>query len=379
MKVLAGGGCELYDVEQVVLRDRLNLGVLFAVPEGVTTIKDLLFYAWEKGVHIDFEVVEETPMPVRSRLAVTVIGPRVGPEAFGAVASAVADAGGNIDRIERLSRYPVVSYELTVTRGDAEEMRRRLMEVAVSHRVDVAVQSEGLSRRAKRLVVIDVDSTLIEDEIIELLAEERGVVDRVGAITAAAMRGEIDFEESLRSRVGQLEGLPEAALHRVWERVRLTPGARTFIRTLKRLGMKTAIVSGGFTFFTDRLAKELGIDHAHANRLEVVDGCLTGRLQGAIVDRGRKATLLLRVAEEEGVPVEQTVAIGDGANDLDMLSAAGLGIAFNAKPVVQAAADTTLSVPYLDAILFLLGIRRDEVEAQDQTRAFPVVEGLPPL
>jgi phosphoserine phosphatase len=375
MDRLAAGRAEIYDVEQVVLRGRLTLGVLVDVPEGATTVKDVLFLGWEQDLQVDFEIVEDQPEVPQPRSVVTIIGPRVGAEAFGAAAAAIAGASGNIDRIIRLSRYPVVSYELAVRGGDLDGMREALLRVSSELPVDIAVQAEGLDRRAKRLVVLDVDSTLIQDEVIDLLAEEAGVVEGVRELTAAAMDGSVDFERALAERVALLAGLDREALDRVWARVRLTPGARTFVRTLHRLGMKVAVISGGFTEFTDRLRQDLGLDHAFANQLEVVDGRLTGRLVGPIVDRARKAEILREVAEREGIPLEQTVAVGDGANDLDMLAAAGLGIAFNAKPVVRTAADTALRVPFLDAILFLLGIRRDEVDPAE-----PVpVDGLPPV
>lgn len=365
MDLLAEGGVEVHDVEQVTVRGRLNLGLLLGVPEGVTTIKDLVFYGWERDLHIDFEVVEADSGPAAAASVVTLIAPVVTAEAFGAVARAIAENGGNIDRIARLSRHPVVSYELAVSAGDVTEMRRALGAAAAHHEIDVAVQAEGLYRRAKRLVVMDVDSTLVRDEAIDLLAAEAGVGEQVRAMTAAAMEGSVEFTTSLRQRVRLLAGLEVEALDRVSSAVRLTPGALTFVRTLKRLGMKVAIVSGGFTFITDRLARELRLDHAAANVLEIRDGRLTGELLGPVVDRVEKARVLLEVARQEGIPAAQTVAIGDGANDLDMLAAAGLGIAFNARPVVREAADTSLTVPYLDAILFLLGIRRDDIEAAE--------------
>lgn len=381
MKVLAEGGCTLYDVEQVVLRDRLSLSVLISVPEGQPTIRDVLFYAWEKGLQAEFEVVEEAPVPSKPRFAVSVIGSEVSPDAFGAVAAAIASAGGNIDRIERLARYPVVSYELAVSGGDQDSMRTSLLETSAAHDVDVAVQAEGIARRSKRLVVLDVDSTLIQDEAIDLLAEEAGVAAEIAELTSQAMSGEIDFANALEARVLLLAGLPIEALDLVWQKLRLTPGARTFVRTLRRMGMKIAIISGGFTVFTDRLQADLGLDHAFGNQLEIKDGKLTGRLVGAPIDRPRKAEILREVAAREGISLDQVVAIGDGANDLDMLAAAGLGIAFNARPVLRDAADTAVSVPYLDAILFLLGIRREEVEAADVGDAglrIPI-EGLPPV
>ena len=382
MEVLAQGDCTLYDVEQMVLRDRLSLSVLISVPDGQPTVRDVLFYAWEKGLQADFEIVDtDMSSPVRPRFAVTVIGSQISPGAFGAVANAIASAGGNIDSIERLSRYPVISYELAVSGGDQTAMRSSLLVTSAGHNVDVAVQAEGLTRRSKRLIVLDVDSTLIQDEVIDLLADEAGVAAGVAELTMKAMSGEIDFAASLIQRVALLRDLPVNALDRVWERIRLTPGARTFVRTLHRMGMKIAIVSGGFTVFTERLKADLGLDHAFGNELEIIDGRLTGKLIGPAVDRARKASILTEVAQVEGIPLDQTVAIGDGANDLDMLAVAGLGIAFNAKPVVRDAAQTAVSVPYLDAILFLLGIRREEVEAADsgETVERIPIAGLPPV
>lgn len=386
LEIMARGRVELFDMEQVVVRERLTLDLLVGVDADDDVLKDLLFYGWEHGVGIDFEVVEDTSQRASlPRFAVTVIGPTLRPQQLRAVADAIVEGGGNIDRIVRLSRYPVVSFELVVVGGDLDRMRESLVVAAAREAgMDIAIQRESLERRAKRLVVLDVDSTLIQDEAIELLAEEAGCRDEVQAITERAMAGELDFEASLRQRVALLQGLDVAVLERVRQRIRLTPGARTFVRTLKRLGFRIAIVSGGFTAVTDHLRDELGIDHAAANQLEIVDGVLTGRLVGPIVDRAGKARILREVAAAEGIPTEQTVAVGDGANDLDMLAAAGLGIAFNAKPVVREAADTTVSVPYLDAILFLLGIRRDDVEAADAEdpavadRRIPV-PGTPPL
>jgi len=370
MAVLAAARAEVLDLEQVVVRDRLTLGVLVAVDDPAVVRKDLVFVAWERDLAIEFEEVEPGPAATAvARHAVTVIGQVLTPAALGGIAQAIATAGGNIDRIVRLAAYPVVSYELLVSGGDVESMRAGLVEASQLHGIDVALQREGLERRAKRLVVIDVDSTLIQDEVIELLGDAAGVGEQVRAITDRAMAGELDFEAALRERVALLAGLDESVVDGIRDAIRLTPGARTLVRTLRRLGYRLAIVSGGFTVVTDRLREDLGIDHAYANELEIVDGRVTGRIVGPIVDRARKAAILQQVAAIEGVMLEQTVAIGDGANDLDMLAIAGLGIAFNAKPMVRELADTTVSVPFLDAVLFVLGIRRDEVELADAADA----------
>jgi phosphoserine phosphatase len=296
---------------------------------------------------------------------VTVIGRPLSAAGLAAIAGRIADTGANIDRISRMARYPVTAMEIAVSGADPETLRTVLALEGVRQGLDVAVQDGGLYRRAKRLIVMDVDSTLIQGEVIEMLAEHAGRLDEVAAVTEQAMRGELDFEESLRHRVAALEGLSQTALDEVYAAIELAPGARTLVRTLKRLGYQFAIVSGGFSQITDKLAAELGIDYAKANELEIVDGVLTGRVVGEIVDRAGKAAALREFAVRSATPLTQTVAIGDGANDLDMLAAAGLGVAFNAKPVVRAAADTHLSVPYLDTILYLLGITREEVEVAD--------------
>ncbi len=341
------------------------MGFLIGVPEGKDLLKDLLLFGWEHDLNIEFEAAPALPSPHRKAQVVTVLGPELTAGQLERVTGAIADAGGNIHRIERLSRYPLWSYEFRVTDSNGGELRKHLLSSAGD--VDVAVQDEGLYRRANRLIVFDVDSTLIQNEMIDLLAAEAGTVDQVAAITDAAMAGELDFEESLRRRVALLEGLDQAAMERAWERVALTPGARTVVRTLGRLGMTVVLVSGGFTAYTDRLVAELGVDSAHANQLELDDqGRLTGRLIGRIVDREAKAELLVEAAESAGVPLDQTIAVGDGANDLDMLAAAGLGVAFCARPVVQDIADTALSLPYLDALLFLIGIRREHIEEADE-------------
>ena len=361
MQVLAASGAGMHDVEQILIRGRLTLSLIITVPKGQDLIKDLLMFGWEQQMEVDFEIVDSTPSERSLGLVVTLLGHDVTPSQFGSIASEVAKHGGNIDRIVRLARKPVMAYELLISGDDLRALQDALLQLGAGLDCDVAVNREGLSRRAKHLIVIDVDSTLIQDEVIDLIADEAGCGAEVAAVTARAMAGELDFTESLIERVKLLEGLDSSAFETVRSRVRMTPGARTFIGTLQRMGYKTAIVSGGFTGVTDWLAADLGIDHAVANRLEVVDGKLTGRVIGKIIDRNGKAEALERIAAEEGIPVDQVVAVGDGANDLDMLNTAGLGVAFNAKALVQEAADAAVNVPYLDALLFILGVRSEDI------------------
>jgi phosphoserine phosphatase len=374
---LANHPVDVLDIEQVVVRGRLILGVLITAPDDEPALRSAVAASAQSlGLDIDISAGTGDSRSRAGRAHVTVLGHPLQPNAISAVAGQIAKAGGNIDRIERLASYPVTSIELEVSGADPAELRSSLTTEAVTHGFDVAVQPSGLIRRAKRLIVMDVDSTLVQGEVIEMLATRAGVRDQVAKVTEAAMRGELDFAESLRARVRLLDGLPMSALDEVRDEVALTRGARTLVRTLKRLDYRFAIVSGGFTQLTDSIAAELGIDYAAANTLEIVGGRLTGRLVGPVLDRAGKVEALVRFAAAAGVPLSQTVAVGDGANDLDMIAAAGLGIAFNAKPVVRDAADTSVNVPHLDAILYLLGISREEIEAADAADGYgPVSRG----
>ncbi|MCF2533753.1 phosphoserine phosphatase SerB [Yinghuangia soli] len=366
-ETLAGYGLEVVDIEQTVTRGRLTLCVLVPAPAVDGDLRATL-HRWAEAERLDIEIISgsgDNRPRGEGRSHVTVLGHPLTAEAVAAIAGRIAATGANIDRIFRLAKYPVTAIELQVSGVETDKLRAELAPEAAARQIDVAVQPSGLLRRAKRLVVMDVDSTLIQGEVIELLAAHAGCLDQVAEVTAAAMRGELDFAESLRARVALLAGLDAAAIDAVRGEVELTPGARTLVRTLKRLGYQVGIVSGGFTQVTDSLVDRLGLDYAAANTLEVVDGKLTGKVVGEIVDRPGKARMLERFAADAGVPLSATVAIGDGANDLDMLNTAGLGVAFNAKPVVREAAHTAVNVPFLDTVLFLLGLTREEVEAAD--------------
>lgn len=366
---LAAYSVDVVDIEQVVTRGRIVLCALVTEPpRGLEGDLRATVHSWAESLKLQAEIIsgigDNRPRGL-GRSLVTVLGHPLTAEATAAIAARIAESGSNIDRIFRLAKYPVTAVEFAVSGAETEPLRTALATEAAALGVDIAVVAAGLHRRAQRLVVMDVDSTLIQDEVIELFAAHAGCEDKVAEVTAAAMRGELDFEQSLHARVALLAGLDASVVEKVRAEVRLTPGARTLIRTLKRLGYQVGVVSGGFTQVTDDLKERLGLDFAQANTLEIADGRLTGRVTGEIVDRAGKARLLRRFAAEAGVPLSQTVAIGDGANDLDMLNAAGLGVAFNAKPVVREAAHTAVNVPFLDTVLYLLGITREEVEAAD--------------
>jgi phosphoserine phosphatase len=366
-RTLTKAGVEVLDIEQIVLRRRLILGILVTAPRDWKKLRAAVeATVAELGMSVEVDRgTGDNRVRREGRSHVTVIGAPLRAAAMAAVAGRIADSGANIDRIERMARYPVTAIDLHVSGANPDHLRAMLSTEASVQGVDIAVQPSSLLRRAMRLIVMDVDSTLIQGEVIELLAAHSGHATEVAAVTERAMRGELDFEESLRARVALLKGIPESALDEVYDALVLAPGARTLVRILRRLGYRFALVSGGFSQITDRLAEDLGIHYSRANELEIVDGVLTGRIVGEVVDRAGKAEALRYFAGEVGVSVDSVVAIGDGANDLDMLEAAGLGIAYNAKPLVREAADTTVNVPYLDAIMYLLGISREEIEALD--------------
>jgi phosphoserine phosphatase len=371
-QVLSGHKVELLNVEQVVIRGRLTLGVLVSAPAEVADGKpfrdEVEATVYALGLDVEIEASDDLPV-IRdpSTHTIMVLGLPITADAFGAVAREVAALGVNIDLIRGISDYPVTGLELRVSvpPGVGGQLQAVLTRVAADAGVDIAMEDYSIARRAKRLIVFDVDSTLIQQEVIEMLAARAGAEEAVAAITEAAMRGELDFAESLHQRVETLAGLPAAVLDEVAQEVTLTRGARTTLRTLRRLGYHVGVVSGGFRQVIEPLAHELMLDFVAANELEIVDDKLTGRVIGQIVDRAGKAKALRDFAHQVGVPMAQTVAVGDGANDIDMLSAAGLGIAFNAKPALREVADASLSHPYLDTVLFLLGVTRGEIEAAD--------------
>jgi len=371
-EVLSGHEVDLLNVEQVVIRDRLTLGVLVSgrsdVADGQELSGDVTGAIRGMGLEVTIERSDDVPIITEpSTHTIVVLGRPITAAAFGAVAREAAALGVNIDFIRGVSDYPVTGLELRVSAppGLGEQLQASLARVGAQQGIDVAVEKYTLERRNKRLIVFDVDSTLIQGEVIEMLAERAGSGEAVAAITDAAMRGEIDFTESLHQRVSTLAGLPAEVLDEVADRVELTPGARTTIRTLRRLGFHCGVVSGGFRQVIEPLAHDLMLDFVAANELEVVDGVLTGQVVGPIIDRAGKAKALRDFATQAGVPMEQTVAVGDGANDIDMLNAAGLGVAFNAKPALREVADASLNHPYLDTVLFILGVTRAEIEAAD--------------
>lgn len=368
-EVLSAFAITVVDIEQVVIKDRLILTVLIALnPAHESAIAaDLENCATSLDVDIAtlFSYEGKSAVSTKAGLVhVVILSTKMNPTAISELATGMREIGANIERITRLASTPVTAIEFVLSGANQEKLSQVLSPIASRNGIDIAVQPGGLQRHARKLVQLDVDSTLIQQEVIELLAAKAGVADEVIAITDKAMRGELDFEQSLRARVALLKGLPVSAISEVQQQILLTPGARTLISTLHKLGHTVAVVSGGFIDVIAPLLKELNIKHFKANTLGVENGVLTGEVTGPVIDRAAKAGALREFAALKSISMEQTIAIGDGANDLDMIAAAGLGIAFNAKPAVKAAADSSLSQPYLDSVLYLLGISKEEIESE---------------
>jgi phosphoserine phosphatase len=382
-QILAGYHVRILDIGQAVVHDALALGMLIEVPDGhdfTPLKKDLLVRAHDLDLKIKFNPVSAEAFDhwVRAqgkfRFIVTVLGREITAEQFASITEAVSRNHFNIDVIERLSgrlsltgrvenANACVELEISGIIDSAPGLRAELMELTQRFNLDIAIQRESILRRNRRLFVFDMDSTLIEAEVIDELAKLHGVGDKVSSITASAMRGELDFKQSFRKRVALLAGLPGSGLEQVLGTIPLAAGAERLIRTLKSLGYKTAVLSGGFTFFGKYLQQRLGIDYVFANELETADGAVTGRVVGEIVDGNKKAELLKMLAEKENISVDQVVAVGDGANDLPMLNLAGMGIAFHAKPLVRQSASHSVSHLGLDALLYLIGVRDRDLDA----------------
>ena len=373
-RVLAANNVQILDVEQAPFRGHLSLAAYVGIPAGSherlkTGLADTLKgHGQTVTVELQDRVSSSRP---RSTHEIVILGNPVSASDIARVGQTLADYNANIDTIRGIADYPVTGLELKVTvpnpkPGGAVPLRKALAQLTGELKVDIAIERAGLIRRSKRLICFDCDSTLITGEVIEMLAAHAGKEAEVAAVTERAMQGELDFEQSLRERVRTLAGLDERIIVEVAADITLTPGARTTISTLKRLGYKTAVVSGGFIQVLEGLAAELELDYVRANTLEIVDGKLTGNVLGKVVDRAAKAEFLAEFAADSGLAMHQTVAVGDGANDIDMISAAGLGIAFNAKPALRAIADTAVTSPFLDEVLHMLGITRAEIDAANE-------------
>ena len=382
--ILAGYSVNVLDIGQAVIHATLSMGVLVELPDNCDAqgVKDAVkSYAQDCGMQTRITTVlpksyaHWVQAQGRARYIITLLARKITADQLSRVTAVVSGHGLNIDSITRLSgRIPLgdlpalskacVEFSVRGPLQDSGAFRRDLLEVAGALDVDLAFQEDNMYRRNRRLVVFDMDSTLIEAEVIDELARLTGVGDQVSAITERAMRGEIDFSESFRARMALLQGLSEDALEKVARELKITEGAEHLVATLRTLGYKTAILSGGFTYFARHLQARLGIDYVHANELDIADGVVTGKVVGAIVDGARKADLLRELAAEQNIDLQQVIAVGDGANDLPMLSIAGLGIAFRAKPLVQQSAEQSISTLGLDAILYLLGLSdRDRSDA----------------
>jgi phosphoserine phosphatase len=384
--ILATYDAVILDIGQADIHDTLSLGILFQVKAGSSSgavLKDLLFEAYELGIKVNFIPITIPDYEIwvkgqrKQRYIINVLGESLTAIHLAAVTKIMSDQNLNIDSIIRLTgrvsvvekeEYPRSCVQLSVTGNivDKTIMTAKFMEISGELNVDIAFQEDNMYRRNRRLVCFDMDSTLIQTEVIDELAELAGVGEQVRAITESAMNGEIDFSESFKKRMALLEGLSEDVLHNVAVNLPITKGAHRLMKALKYYGYKTAILSGGFTYFGDYLQKELGIDYVYANRLEIKDGKLTGKYLGEIVDGNKKAEYLKAIAEKEGIHINQTIAVGDGANDLPMLNLAGLGIAFHAKPKVKENASTSISSLGLDGILYLLGYHDRHIDMMQE-------------
>ena len=361
MSLLSEFSISVLDIEQLVIRGRLILTVLIGLDEShaAAVAADLELLEKEVGLDIAIDFTpEQNHTEVSSNLHVVIISDSLKPKSVAVVAAELSKINANITAIRRTSTNPLTAIEIDIYCPDKsiKEVQKLLAVVAISHKIDLAVEQGSGMRSAKRLVMLDMDSTLIAQEVIDLLAAKAGMAKEVSAITEKAMAGEMDFAQSLQERVSLLAGLDESMISMVRSEITLTQGAEKLIQTLHLKGHKVGVVSGGFIDVIEPILKELKIDFYKANKLEIIDGKLTGKLEGVIIDRSAKLDALITFAKNEGIPISQTVAIGDGANDLDMIQAAGLGIAFNAKPKVAAAAATTISGSDLSAVLLLMGL-----------------------
>jgi phosphoserine phosphatase len=382
-KILADANVTLLDIGQSVIHDQVSLGMLVQLPDQsdhATMLKELLYQAHEQNIQVRFTPVSDeaygdwVSQQGKDRFVLTILARRVTAEHLAHISQAVSEHGLNIQNITRLtgrvtqnelSNHDKACIELTLQGrpSSLEALRQRFLHISTELDVDVAFQVDSVYRRNRRLVCFDMDSTLIEAEVIDELAKAAGVGEQVAHITEEAMQGKLDFQESFRKRMALLKGLDESVLADIAEKLPITEGAQRLMTTLKAYGYKTAILSGGFNYFGQYLQEKLGIDFVFANHLDIRDGKVTGEVIGDIVDGAMKARLLKQLAEQEGIQIEQTIAVGDGANDLPMLSEAGLGIAFRAKPIVKESARHSISTLGLDGVLYFLGFRDQEIHS----------------